>query len=451
MRRLPVAVLLTAVSLTAYSPLFAQSEWYTEGDYSPSLRVRVTVANTLDFTRQDCPVVIRRDTFPVASTYEMDITVVDPLLPPDSDPTPEQAKAVGSGISFRETNGHHIPYQLDDLDKDGLWDELFFMSDFRAKETRTFYIYFGKNERGVFAHETHAEIGNYGRHLVPWWESGFMGWKLWYFSDVDLYGKRQPRLVANHENTSNLSGYTAGSEFGNDIMTVEDTFGCGGICLFEHPDTPGKVSRPRFSPNRGKGQLYDTRCAYDVVVNGPLRSMIRAHIMNWQSGKGMYELEQVFTAFARKSYYTCRVNFLRFQSEIPGTMFGCGIRKIMNEVRVYQKGGTVISFGKDVDIFDPDVQERFATRLLVGFEGTALVVKDRYSPVYQETGEFEGGHAFRIPVTDDQSFEYLVAAAWSEGTVNRTPQEFQSSVLKTAREYNTPVVAGDYRLERKGE
>ena len=426
-----------------------QSGWYTEGDFAPATRIRVVLSNPLDIERRDCPVVISRSSMPLTGFYEESVFVVDPSLPPQPDPTNEQAKAVGSGITFRETNGHSIPCQLDDIDKDGVWDELFFMTDLKPREKKTLLIYIGVNDRGVFEHRTHAEIGSYGRHLVPWWESEVMGWKLWYFSDVDLYGKREPMLVANHENTTNTSGYTAGSKYGNDIMTVEDSFGAGGICLFEDGSNPGKVSRPRFSPFKGQGQILDTRYAFDVVANGPLRSMIRVHIMNWRSGKGEYELEQLYTAYKNKSYSTCRVTFLSFLAESSATIFGCGIRKIVNEAELYREGGILMSLAKNVDIFDPDVQRQFETRLLVGFIGAALVVRDSDNPQYQFVGDFDGNHTFRIPVTADRSFEYLIAAGWSEGSVNRTADEFKSYVLSTAREYRHPIEITSLFIEKK--
>ena len=100
--------------------VFPQTDgWYTEGDFAPAKRIRVVVTNTLDMERRDCPVVITRSQSPVASTYEADVFVVDPTLPSQPEPTLEQKKATGSGISLKETNGHHIAYQLDDLDQDG--------------------------------------------------------------------------------------------------------------------------------------------------------------------------------------------------------------------------------------------------------------------------------------------------------------------------------------------
>ncbi|MFC1693248.1 DUF4861 family protein [Candidatus Latescibacterota bacterium] len=105
--------------------------WYTEGDFAPFTRIRMTLTNPLDIERKDCPIVIPRHRMPLASFYEESVFVVDPALPSQPDPTLEQAKALGSGVTLRETNGHHLSYQLDDIDKDGVWDELFFMIDWK--------------------------------------------------------------------------------------------------------------------------------------------------------------------------------------------------------------------------------------------------------------------------------------------------------------------------------
>jgi len=84
-----------------------------------------------------------------------------------------------------------------------------------------------------------------------------------------------------------------------------------------------------------------------------------------------------------------------------------------------------MSLAKDVDIFDPDVQKQFATRLLVKFLGTALVVKDKFSPEYRFTSDFFGNHLLSVPASGEPAFEYLLAAGWSEGTLNRTAAEFR--------------------------
>lgn len=461
MRSITLSVIFFVVCTALSGDVLCSGDygWYSEGGYTPGTRIKVTLENTLDFDRIDCPVIISRSRMPIVNYGERDITVVDPALPSQPEPSEKEIERVGGHITLGEKNGHYILYQLDDIDKDGLWDELFFMTDIRAREIKTIYIYIGFNNRGLYELETHAGIGNYGRHLVPWWESKVMGWKLWFPTNVDLYAKREPMLVAYEEYTLNLSGYHVPYEHGSDIMTVSTTFGAGGICLFEHSASPDSVSRPRFSPYRPQGELnkraqfnnpvHDTRYAFDVVVNGPLRSIIRAHTMNWRTGKGQYELEQFYTAYKNKSYSTCIVRYLKFMPENSSTAFGCAIRKIMEEDEFFQKDGIIISVTKDFTILDANLDTVDRERLVVDYEGIALVVKDKYRPEYQYIKGFGGNHVFRMPVTENLTYEYLIAGAWSEGTVNKTAEKFRQYIFKTAEKYNNPLIIKELKIEKK--
>jgi len=418
---------------------YAEGEgWYTEGNFEPSKRIKVILANPLNIDRKDCPVVILRTQLPFQNIPQRWITVVDPSLTPNPEPTIEQLAEMGGYLLRKETSGHFLEYQQDDIDKDGIWDELFFMLDIKARETKTIYLYIDRTERGLYKHKTHAGMGYYGRHMVPFWESEYLGWKLWFPTSVDLHGKREPMLTAYPEYTRNLSGYYMPWEYGTDIMTVASTFGAGGICLFEFPSYLDSVSIPQSGPNSGMDPFLGTRFAFDVIVNGPLRSMVRVKTMNWETGFGQYEAEQLYTAYAYKSYSTCRVNFTRFFPVESSIMFGCGIREIMNEHETYQGKNFVISTGKNIEIRTPS-EDIGDEGLLVDFEGIALVVKDEYRPEYRNIKSFGGDHLFKIPVTTDYSFEYMIAGGWSEGSVNNTAEEFKKYVEIKTEKYNNPL------------
>jgi hypothetical protein len=96
---------------------------------------------------------------------------------------------------------------MDDLDKDGIWDELFFQTNIKTNSSKTIYIYLGENICGWNTHYTHANIGSYSRHLMPFWESENVGWKIWFANSVDVYAKRKPVLMSNHLYMENLDGY----------------------------------------------------------------------------------------------------------------------------------------------------------------------------------------------------------------------------------------------------
>src|SRR5690606_8913557 len=109
-----------------------------------------------------------------------------------------------------------------------------------------------------------------------------------------------------------------------------------------------------------------------------------------------------------------------------------------NEDIHYQQGGVVITGGAEA-IRNPDDRESVQNALTVDFAASALVVKDAYHPEYVFVPEYQGNHAFRIPVTPDHTYEYMIAAAWSEGAVLNTRDGFRDYVLASAREYNSPV------------
>lgn len=447
-----LAALLAGASLWAAGQACAQTAgpWYTQGTFEPARRVALTITNDLDQARVNTPVTILPDQVPeLRGLQEMYVTLVDPAGEPRPEPDARQRAQEGPHGFLRETNGRAFFFQLDDLDKDGVWDELFFQIDLKAHETRTVYAYIGFNQRGWNPHGTHAAIGSYARHQIPFWESENVGWKLWFPTDIDVYGKREPVLMAQRLYMENLDGYAvsyADPAYGSDIMSVDNSFGGGGIGLFEHPSEPTRVSKPRFTPqnaavastNFNLNQIDDTRYAFEVLVNGPVRSMVRVRTMNWRSGSGLYELEQIYTAYAHQSYSTARVRYSTFEPQDSGTAFAAAIRRHGNEQISYQQDGVVITGGSEA-IRNPDDRESAQNALTVDFAASALVVKDVYRPQYVFVPDYQGNHAFRIPVTQDRSFEYLIAAAWSEGAVLNTAEGFRDYVLGTAREYNSPV------------
>lgn len=438
----------------------SQDGWYTEGNFSPTKRLAITLINTLNIDRKDCPIVITREQFPLKKLHEMWVTIVDPSLPPKAEPTKEEyAFAGGHGIR-KETNGHQMFYQLDDLDKDGIWDELYFQTDLKAHESRSLYIYFGFSGRGWNQHGTHATIGSYMRHIIPWWESANIGWKLWFPTSVDMYGKRKPILMSEEMCIHNYCGYygvpKVNFDYGSDIMGVGSTFGAGGIGLFEYPANPDSISTPRFTPvtgekiserNFNEDQITDSRYSFDVVVNGPMRSIVRIRTMNWKTGSGFYELVQDYTAYTNQSYSTCKVQFTKFFPGSNGTSFGCGIRANSDESGNVVEHGIAMRIGSEM-VADPD-DDTGQKGHKVDFVGSALVVKDRYNPVYQRVAASGPNHTFRIPVTSDMRYEYLIAGAWNEGVVYNTPDLFKAYVRKVATEYNSPVTAKFGSMEQK--
>lgn len=433
--------------------------WYTQGSFAPQVRVECTVENTLDIDRENCPVIIRRADFPVPDLHEMWVTVVDPALPPAPAPTPERLTLQGGHELRRETNGHAVYHQVDDIDKDGIWDEIFFQTDLKAGEKRTFYIYLGENSRGWNKHYTHANIGSYCRHLMPFWENEYIGWKIWFANSCDVFGKRKPTLMSQHLYMENIDGYgiqTIDPDYGSDIQRVANSFGGGSVCLFEFPERPDSASRPRFTPKHfelapkskwNAGQMSDTRYTYDVVFNGPIRSMIRIKGMNWDSGNGFYEYVQDYTIYAHTNYCTSQVRFTTFEPRKQGVAPGCGVRQKPEQDNFVQHGGLVVTSGPEY-ISDPEnIDNRPPWK--VPFIGMALAVREQYRPEYRYIRTNDGNHTFRVTPDAHNAYEYMVMASWAEGPRYNTKETFNAYAEQMYREYNNPVRVACAKPEQK--
>lgn len=428
--------------------------------FVPAKRLVYKLKNSLDVERKNCPITIKRNEFPLPDIHEMWVTVVDPALPSYMGPDEQVLKIYGGHQLRAEKNGHAVFHQLDDLDKDGIWDELFFQTDLRPGEEKTIYVYIGENTQGWNKHYTHANIGSYCRHQMPFWESENVGWKIWFSNSLDVFAKRKPVLMSQNLYMDNLDGYGVSminKEWGSDIQSVAETMGGGAICLFEHPEIPDSLSFPRFTPARAEnapegslwnaGQISDTRYAYEVVVNGPVRSVIKIKTMNWNSGNGIYDLEQFYTVFAKQNYTTCKVIYKNFLPAKAGVKMGCGIRKKPGEEYLYQNKGIVISSGPE-EVRDPEkIDDR--AQWILPFIGKAVVVKDIYSPEYQYSDNAGGNHTFRIKPDQENRFEYMIFAAWSEGAVYNDREDFEKYVLESSREYNNPVKITFLKMEDK--
>ena len=437
----------------------ALGDWYTQGNFEPSIRIEFQIENNLDFKREHCPVVIQRTHFPLPDIHEMWVTVVDPELPPYEGPSDELLKKQGGHQLRAESNGHALFHQLDDLDKDGIWDELFFQVDIDKNTKKTIYIYIGENTRGWNKHFTHANIGSYCRHQMPFWESEHVGWKIWFANSCDVFAKRKPVLMSNRLYMENLDGYgvsLTNRDWGSDIQSVAGSFGGGAICLFEHPGKTDSVSMPRFTPTQSQlapnshwnaGQISDTRYAYEVIVNGPIRSTIKIKGMNWNSGNGFYEYEQYYTVYAKQSYCTSKVKFTTYLPKKQGVLMGCGIRKKPQENYVAHEPGIIISSGPE-GIKDPErIDDR--EEYVVSFIGSALVVKDQFMPEYQFVSGQGGNHTFRINQSINDSFEYLLSSAWSEGTVYNNKEDFTEYIKMVALEFNNPLIVSFVDIQQK--
>jgi hypothetical protein len=80
-----------------------------------------------------------------------------------------------------------------------------------------------------------------------------------------------------------------------------------------------------------------------------------------------------------------------------------------------------------------------------------LVIKDKYRPQYQAIKNFGGNHVFKMPVSKDLTYEYMIFGAWSFGEVNNNEKDFVKYVEDEALKYNYPPQLAVHALEIKAK
>lgn len=219
-----------------------------------------------------------------------------------------------------DTDGTYIPSQADDVDGDGLWDELFAMADMEAKET--FYItvkFILPEEYPEFQVRTNLHLGdakdNY-RELISAkrlegityhnyagvteaafqmegvaWENDRVGFRNYMDqrNGMDIFGKTTKDMVLEEVGVSGTPSYHEPGSWGMDVLKVGTSLGAGGIAYMSE-DSLYRVG------DSGTG-------TYDIVFQGPLRSRFRLEYKDWQVGEALLNVSHQIQIVAGRPCY----------------------------------------------------------------------------------------------------------------------------------------------------
>lgn len=224
-----------------------------------------------------------------------------------------------------------VANQADDIDGDGLWDELAFECSLRPHESTLFEItWTSPDRRPVYPARTNIRLGKLSPDGVlqdldtdshdntvatkpikpyPWqfdgpgWENDRIGMRLYIDgrNSRDIFGKKVPDMVLDSvglENGKPKYNYQVMHDWGYDNLAVSGSFGPGGLGLerdgglirlgLEKKDTLDNVAITRFT------KLYE----------GPVRSAFRMDYEGWDiGGEGKADLGTVMTIWAGRNGY----------------------------------------------------------------------------------------------------------------------------------------------------
>ncbi len=242
----------------------------------------------------------------------------------------EQLTSVPSGmvpVLLSET-GDTIPAQVDDLTGDGTWDELFFLYTMNPEssysievvfldeatapvfDTRTNIRMAEITEDGQYIETEHAprltpEQGQAGGiyHLEgPGWENELVGFRNYLDArnGMDIFGKVTPEMVLDRAGID--EDYHQMQDWGHDILMVGASLGSGALAI----EKDGNLHR--IAP--------EAKGSYELLSEGPLRSIFRLRFYEWVIDGTEYNLVQDISIHGGAWYYESKVYFSGLTEDI---------------------------------------------------------------------------------------------------------------------------------------
>jgi len=249
---------------------------------------------------------------PVAGkAFVLDREAVEPLVL--GTVTPE------TNILVTDNLGRIAISQCDDLDGDGKWDELVFMSDFDANQTLTFtFKSVPTAEMPAFPKRTNIRFGYRNKQFDevenelrlkstdsptisavfqmegPAWENDIVGFRNYYDArnGMDIFGKTVHEMVLDSAGIRSQN-YHLLDNWGMDILKVGNSLGAGAIAI-----GVGE-SLYRVGPSEAG--------SYQFICEGPVRAMFELTFSGVPAGDRFYDVAHRISIYAGDHFYRSEV------------------------------------------------------------------------------------------------------------------------------------------------
>jgi hypothetical protein len=323
-----------------------------------------------------------------------------------------------------------IPAQVNDLDGDGKWDEIFIVADFKAREKKELAlkwsdvdpkfiirtsVRFGKRagkeepvkpatEEILPANEVYTALG-YQRYQTdgPSWENDKVGFR--HYLDgrnaKDVFGKRTPGItpenVGINEKGAVEDNYHQMYDWGRDIFPVGNSVGLGGYALLVN----NEIMRLGIT---GKEPLNNVETTtFKIVSEGPENSVLSYNYKNWDVDGKKYQVQETTSIWPGMYGYknTITVNGLQ-----GNEMFLAALSNINNTNPLQEiKSGDFVCL----------IQHGHLTYQKQWILGTAIIVtKNRYKGYIEapKTGKLTDSYLAKLTVKNNESISYYAVAGW---------------------------------------
>jgi hypothetical protein len=215
-----------------------------------------------------------------------------------------------------------IPSQCDDLDGDGNWDEVVFIVDFSANETKQIEVDFVPKElypefekrtnlRLAIIQEdgTYKEVDNYralpcndGFEIIAQaesvsWENDKIAFRNYFDcrNVKDLFGKLKPGMILDKLSSPEMGSYHNLNDWGMDVLHCGSSLGSGGLAILKN-DSLYRL---------GSTEVYE----YQKIIEGPVRSVFELRYSGWDvNGEKLKAVERI-SIYPGKYWFESDVTF----------------------------------------------------------------------------------------------------------------------------------------------
>lgn len=328
--------------------------------------------------------------------------------------------------------GREIPCQLDDLDGDGKFDELFFLTDLDKQGSNTFHVTLydtgfprqydaqvyvdmmltnnkikESNKQNLYIQSLTVDRGvnpySMLHHHGAAFENELVAYRIYFDhrQTVDIYGKYNKGLELK-QTQFYPDKAQAEAGFGDDVLWVGNTLGLGTLRGWDG-NAPVMVSDVEHRGQR-------------LVARGPLRTIVEVKDEAWRMlpDKPPVDMTTFYTLYTGRR--DCRVD-VKFGRNVSDLEFATGVINVKNSVEYSDKHGLRGCWGTDWPVSEKDSAGHKRETVGLGICLPSEVVerelpadKDNYPYVLKVDGDHVTYHISFC--SDNESFGMHGAKDW---------------------------------------
>lgn len=323
-----------------------------------------------------------------------------------------------------------IPAQLNDLDGDGKWDEIFLVTDFTPNEKKTVTLQwsetdpkftiktsvrFGKREAKnlpvhpdtqevLMANQVHKKLG-YQKYQTdgPTWENDKVGFRHYLDgrNSKDVFGKKTPGITPENVGINSKGAvednYHVMYDWGRDIFPVGSSVGLGGYALIIND----KVDRLGILGNDTINNVEKT--TFKIVSEGPVNSVLSYQYENWKASENLYQVQETTSIWPGMYGYqnTVSVSGLKGNETFVVALSNLNNK---NPLKVIESGDWVCL-----------IQHDYLTYERQWILGTAILVPAKLYKGFIEapkTGQLTDSYLAKLTIQNNKPIHYFAIAGW---------------------------------------